>query len=80
MVISSSGIGICKNSVSFHLVSLVDVVEHDVIVRVDFLDRLVWSVHGEALLVVLGHGTPVCHPTPQKDIINKEIRQLKERF
>ena len=62
---------------SLHLVLLVDVVKHDVKVGVDLFDRLVWSVHGEALEVELGHRAPVGHPTAQKNIINKEIRQLK---
>ncbi len=60
------------------LVLLVDVVEDDVEVRVDLLDRLVGSVHCEAIEVVLGHGAPVGHPTGQKDVINEKVRQLKE--
>ena len=62
---------------SLHLVVLVDVVEDDVEVRVDLFDRLVWSAHSEALVGILGYGAPVGHPTRQKDVVNKEIRQLK---
>ena len=77
MEFCSTGISLCEKFVSLHLVLLVDVVDDDVEVRVDLMDRLVWSVHGEALEVEPGHRAPVGHPTAQKDIINKEIRQLK---
>ena len=62
---------------NFDLVVLVDVMEQNVGVFVDVLDRFVRPEHREALQVVLWQRTPVGHPTADENIFYEEVGQLK---